>query len=250
MATTVKIYGERHTAVELAANMLRHNFDVTLLPGMAGELDPKLGAKMQTMMGGRLLERKDTVTVREAFIDRMFLSDKDRTLGWIHGAPLMPVIERRDDALHLVVVVRHIYSWLVAMHKKPLNALTSVAPEMETFLRSPWVSVRRENVAPAFTSPIDLWAQKMRSYVALHQLAEQKGFGFTVIRYEDLIRDQLATVTRLGDVFTRTAEEFSPEVTDGYTVGDGKTLSDEARSYINKRIDPNILARFHYALAE
>jgi hypothetical protein len=178
---TIKIFGERNSGTTFVAQFLKLNFDVNIVPGTAAEL-----GKDSLLMAQSSLPGREGLLIREAMIDDIIEAEFEASLGWKHSAPqterIAQVIKKKPT-VNFLFITKNPYAWVLSLFKRPYhNLLRFNRHDLETFILSPWLTVRRDNAPAAFASPVSLWNYKVSCY--LRSAQELDGI---LLRYEDLV---------------------------------------------------------------
>lgn len=184
----LKIYGERNTGTNYLSELIYLNLDVDLVPGTV----PKF---VQTIQESKFFPGNEFL--RDTYFSMRF----HKNLGWKHMLVKSPASLRRirvcTDNLFFVTLSKNPYSWLLSLFKNPYHQNWAEKPDFEKFLTSPWRSVRREHGPHQFMNPVELWNQKNAAYIRL-----KAELPTVTLRYEDLLSDPEATVTKLAEEFS------------------------------------------------
>jgi hypothetical protein len=245
----VKIYGERNTGTNYIDKLIRMNLEADLLNGVA----PGPIQFLQRALPGKQLVR-----------DTYFQLTYGRNLGWKHTAVKPESELRRYDIVKkgvcFITVTKNPYSWLLSLHRRPYHHYYGEKPDFETFLRTSWKTVGRDNCEGLLPDPIELWNIKNRSYLRLQSL---KGVNITS---ESVLADPKALIDKLSDSFSipRSKNYFSNldkstkdksknfDYYNDYYLNERwkEELSDESVSIINSRLDRALVDYFSYELLE
>ena len=94
-------------------------------------------------------------------------------------------------------ITKNPYSWLLSLYRKPYShQYSGPKPDFETFLRSPWKTVARDNCDAVLPNPVALWNIKNASYLQLKHLS---GLNITT---ESTIRDPEAVIAKISEHFS------------------------------------------------
>ncbi|MCB9100069.1 MAG: hypothetical protein H6632_11045 [Anaerolineales bacterium] len=172
----VKIYAERNTGSRYLAKLLWRNLDVTVL-------------RWGEPRGLRKLIRN-----HESLMDIYWGVTFRQNLGWKHR--LAPSAEelKNVDISHVLflTLTKNPYSWLLSLYRRPHNH-EKTWDDFNSFLRSPWQPVGRENHAGPFQNPIVMWNEKNRAYLKLNNFATACN-----LRYEDLLAKPEAVIDEIA----------------------------------------------------
>jgi hypothetical protein len=177
----VKVFGERNSGTNYLERLLKANFDVELLPGTRPMSHTEIAVRLNNV------PKHDRAVLREAIIDDDIQRIRYTGLGWKHGAPDLATLRQSEEHVRKVLFVtifRHPYTWLRSLHRRPYHSLLSKV-DFSSFIRSPWVSVRRDNIDRAcLDNPVQLWNAKS---AALLRLGNETQLTTVLICYEDLL---------------------------------------------------------------
>jgi hypothetical protein len=232
-ARKVKILGERNTGTRYLEQLVACNLSVELLRG--GVPWPIL-----RVFGPN-----------EAVRDLYFRLTYRRNLGWKHAmAPSAARLQALDRAeVVFLTLTKNPYAWLLSLYRRPYHQ-PQMPETLAAFVRSPWHTVAREGHREAFRSPVVLWNEKNRGYLAL-------GSGVCVrnLRYEDLVRDPETVVSEIAAQFAlpRRQPQFV-NVTNSTKQEAQKSFDDYQAYYLEERwrdkLDPEVVALINADLDE
>lgn len=220
MKKLIKLYGERNTGTNYVSKLIALNLDVDELRGVV----PPLIRTLQRRLPGQELVR-----------DIYFFLTYRHNLGWKHSRVKPPSKLKRYDTLKseicFVTLTKNPYSWLVSLYRRPHHQYQYYdnKPGFETFLRSPWKTVGRDNCQKDLPSPVMLWNVKNSSYLQLRRLG---GMNLTI---ESVLRDPENIVEKLSSHFgiDRVSGEFVNY--ERSTKGENKSFADYQSYYLNER---------------
>ena len=186
MGSLIKIYGERNTNTRYLESLIQLNLDVVQISGVA----PRYVKTIQKILPGK-------EWLRDLFFSRTW----QHNLGWKHGCVKSAEELRRFDILKrnicFVSLTKNPYSWLLSLHRKPYSHQhRGEKTDFETFLRSPWKTVARDNCGELLESPVALWNIKNTSYL---QLADFNGLNITT---ESTVQDPVAVIEKISAHFS------------------------------------------------
>lgn len=183
----IKIYGERNSNTRYLSELLRLNLEAEEVRGVA----PRFVRLAQSMAPGK-----------NSVIDFYFSISYQTNLGWKHTC-VKPAAELADNALVkaglvFLTVTKNPYSWLLSLHRRPYhNKANEDEPvDFETFLKTPWPTLGRDDTAPVIDNPVVLWNIKNRSYLGL---PEQQTLH---TRTEDYFEDPAAIIEKISETFS------------------------------------------------
>lgn len=246
MNKLIKVYGERNTNTNYISKLLELNLNVTEVPGT-------VPISIQ-----RILDR--VVPYNEWLRDFYFKLSFANNLGWKHSlVKPWSEIEKYSitkSNLFFLTISKNPYSWLLSLYRNPYHQHYSKKPSFETFVSSPWKTVRRDNIRKVLSSPVELWNMKNRSYL---QLDSRRALNITT---ESIIEDPQGCIKRIGEKFciearsehfigyersTKEASKDSNYYRDFYMLERWRhDLSDKAIEAINESVDQDLMAHFGY----
>ena len=246
----VKIYGERNTGTNYLSALLDKNLDVELLPGVV----PLAVDVVQALFPGR-------EAVKTLYNSLTFA----RNLGWKHmlvgDDDHLQQCQLHAPRLLCITLTKNPYSWLLSLHRRPHNhpSYEKRPPDFDTFLRSAWPAIGRENVKGSFKGPVDLWNRKNAAYVAL-----AREIDVVSLRYEELVSDPRRAVAEVAERLGIDHDSTSFENISKSTKGDAKTfdsyqsyyaedrwknqLDASSLAFINQQLDHDLRERLGYEL--
>ena len=174
--SAIKLYGERNTGTNWIAELVAVNLAVRQLPGVA----PPFVRWLRRTLPGRA----------SGWVpDLWFACTHKRNLGWKHGA-----VRTHATRHPAVTITKNPYAWLLSLHRRPYQPSQPQGIDFETFLRTPWQTVGRDNMRRVtLETPVHLWNAKCRSYLGLENAVH--------IRYQDVLEAPEAFIDRLVDTF-------------------------------------------------
>lgn len=219
-----KIYGERNTGATYLEKVVNKNFATDLLRGDFG-VDKRV-LRLVLQQHKPKLRPAENNRLQDKYHERILYSD----FGLKHAAPPIDVIRAAPHAENtlFLLITKHPVFFLSSLHARPENPLwTHDDMEFDEFLSTPWPLSERDNLgAGPLETPIQLWTDKMRSYVQLLGAAD----NVIHIRYEDLLSDFTAQMDRIA--------EYIPAINNGYgnvrrsiKASDNLRFEDYARRY-------------------
>lgn len=242
----IKIFGERNTGTNYLAKLIDLNMQTQQLPGV---LPPPI-RKLKRWFPGDLV------------LDTYFFLTRRRNLGWKHAcapdAGSLRAMEARQFAVSFITITKNPFSWLLSLHKRPYHHESSRSQDFETFLKTPWTTVRRENAPKILSSPVDLWNLKNASYLALGN----SDYPTINVRFEELLQDPQRVIEEICDKFhcPRRSSQFAniEESAKGHDKDAGfyrdyylnerwrDKLSTSSIELINERLDNELMTSFGY----
>ncbi len=113
------------------------------------------------------------------------------------------------------------------MYRRPYhNLLVQNMQSFSTFLRTPWLTVRRDNAPGVFGNPIELWNYKYRAYADFARVAQVR-----FLKYEDIL-DRPEIVFSPSDVPWSTYPRL--DIPDRSLKGDARTFESFRQMYRDK----------------
>jgi hypothetical protein len=242
----LKIYGERNTGTNYLSKLIDLNFRVNELPGVV----PARIMYLQNRLPGKELVR-----------DIYFQLTYKQNLGWKHTvvkpAKKLSKYSICKENIHFITVTKNPYSWLLSLHARSYHQYYSEKPDFETFLKTPWKTVLRDNAPKLLESPARLWNLKNASYI---QLDEK--FSTLKLKYEPLLDNPLNILSEIEKEFsfekkvdrfinydqsTKEKGKDSEYYRDYYLNERWKEkLTPKSIEMINSLIDPDLMAYFNY----
>ena len=214
----LKIYGERNTGSIYLSELVELNIDTTLLSGVA----PRWVMMLQGLMPGK-------EHIRDVYFNYSFGSN----LGWKHSTVKdIEELKRFDicsDNIFFLTITKNPYSWLLSLFKRPYHNYR-VKGSFETFLLSPWKTVKRENSEKVFKNPVEIWNQKNRSYLKL-----KSEFPTLTLKYEDLLANPEKIITKMQKEFSLSPKLGSFSNVKESTKGDKKDFAYYQDYYLKER---------------
>ena len=169
-----KIFGERNTGTRALKALLERNLAADCLPGTEKELAP---------------ERFHQIHKDEPAMDELF-STVPAALAWKHCATVFNDFSSLDDC-QIVFTVRHPLSWLTGFFDRPYHHLAPIPLTIGEFASQPWRTVKRERLGERSFKPLDLYREKLLSYLS----APLDG---KFIRFEDIVLAPGAVLQSFG----------------------------------------------------
>ncbi|MCE8031557.1 hypothetical protein EKK97_12790 [Billgrantia tianxiuensis] len=260
MSTSVqefKIFGERNTSTNAVEKVLRLNFNnLYFFPSTSGQIEPRIKEKINLACQG--LDGFHRLREREKVIDSVFKECGLLTL-WKHCALNFDDFSSMGDT-KFIITVRHPVSWLIALHKRPYHKLQRIEENFKDFVVQPWQTVERERLGCAILTPIQLWNEKVGSYLRfLEEVSFRNNIYF--VKFEDFARSQEEA---LKDVLNAIGGIHGFKELNVSAKGDDRNvhwyrnyygnevwrreIEDEAFRIIEERIDKRLLSIFNYEI--
>ena len=189
----VKIMGERGAGTNFLASLIEANFVADLLHDRCAVTEAQ-----KRVLGRIPPDRRLTHQIIERIEDHHHETLMPETGGWKHACLTDRMFDRLEDAdgALALCIVRHPALWLDSFWRRPFHAYSRPAESMDAFLATPWLTRPRDEIpAVILPGPACLWHWKTASY--LDQAARRT--NVVVLCHEDLLRDHVAVLTRLGE---------------------------------------------------
>lgn len=248
MTKLIKVYGERNTNTNYVSRLIEQNLAVSELRGTS----PRLIRFLQYVLPGR-------EWLNDLYAGCSFPSN----LGWKHSC-VRPWDELAKyavvrDGVVFVTITKNPYSWLLSLYRRPYHRRGSARPaDFESFLRTPWMTVRRDNTASVLESPIGLWNIKNRSYLQLDQSRSLNLTTEAILDNPEAVIDRMSRELHLGRRTERfmNYEESTKDADKDYSFYRDyylnekwrEKLSTQAIELINQTVDQQLMAHFGYAV--
>ena len=221
----IKIFGERNTATNALTQVIRKNSETKVLPGTMGELSPSTRKHLDFC-----LKHGISVKEKEAIIDQVF-AGRGLLEQWKHSATYYNVEE--IEGVHFIFTVRNPLSWLVGLYRKPYHLLGEKPSSLLEFAQKPWRTVQRDNLPNQQYKPLELYAEKLQSYIDLIEKLEAKSISYSIIRFEDFVADQQGAFDKLVVYLDKPSECF--EMLNTSTKDNNKDADFYKKYYANER---------------
>lgn len=188
----IKVFGERNTGTRALLQMLGMQPEVSLRPVGAQamlnlEANRELRERIDLMFAGRVRRQ-----YRDAVLDLEHAGECP-TLAWKHAAPDWDAAFVTKQA-HVIFCVRNPYSWVISLAKHPYHKHDRRLNSLETFVEMPWLTMRRDNLAPILGSPLELWNRKNAAYLAFIRAAE---VPTVTMLFEEFVASPASEVRRM-----------------------------------------------------
>ena len=239
----VKIYGERNSGTNYVESLVKKNLDIEILRYIPSQEIGKY-LKYETLTG------------------LLYELNKKYYLGWKHGKPKIKAINNyKERNLRIITITKNPYSFLLSLYKRPYHYKGVRGRSFLEFISSKWKTIIRDNCRErSFSSPVELWNVKNRSYL---DLKDQTSKGVLNVRYEDVLMNPELVIDFLlkgrGDQLRKQDQFVNIEES---TKGDRRKyedyrtyyleerwkskLEEEAIRIINEQLDKELLKRFNY----
>ena len=178
--------------------------------------------------------------------------------AWKHAAPTIDE-SYHENLVSVLFMVRDPYSWIGSLFRHPYHIRGPRLDTLEGFIQQPWLTMQRDNVDPVLHSPMMLWNEKLRAYLAFMDAAI---VPTTVLKFEDFVLDPVfalsASLARFGVSGEGLEEVEEPTKVKGVdrknrieyyqSAAWKKAISPETANLINGFVDWDVAARFGYKL--
>lgn len=247
----IKIFGERNTGTRAVAQMLRPVRGITT--GFRLPDEKSLGLVAMQLMA--TLEKAHPEVFPEFQIDIRVTSGK-AVHAWKHSAPPIDGSYAATNA-SVLFLVRDPYSWIASFFRNPYDVRGGHPDTLAAFLKRPWSTMKRDNIGPDLDSPMRLWNEKLRAYLAFASAAPVPS---TVLYFEAFVLEPVASLHAALARFGIAAEGLAE--LDGPTKPNGKRrearvryyqtnaweaeISPEAAALINHYVDWDVATSFGY----
>ncbi|MFK7941913.1 MAG: hypothetical protein AB8B85_03230 [Paracoccaceae bacterium] len=216
----VKVFGERASGTNFLARLLYANFKVEPLL----HADPNTHSDVQPVRAISLGE-KARGAIGERIEDYLHETTMATTGGWKHACltdKLFRTLENSPEVL-FICISRHPALWIRSFFRNPFSGFCEDAPDIETMLRTPWVSRPRDELAElVLPGPAILWRRKHESYL---RYAHAKR-NVKLLRHEDVLRDPNTVLDLLAPLMTRRRDAWGLPKGYGRTWQDGQDLQE------------------------
>lgn len=197
----IKIFGERNTGTNALTKILKDNSHSFIHPGTMAELD------VQTLeLTNNLKKIGASVAEIETLIDGTFEGRLIEEM-WKHSATY-PNADNIPSDTHFVFMVRHPISWFFSFYKNPYHCLIEQPKSQLGFYDCDWKTVGRDNLPQKFYKPVELYAEKLKSYRSFIDLLDEDKTRYTILNFEDMILDQKSCFDKLSNYLTIPALRF------------------------------------------
>jgi hypothetical protein len=229
----VKIFGERNTSTNALDRIIRANSGSVPAPSVAVAIDPSIQWKIKACNLLHRLEPARSLAhrLREDAIDRVFRTAPDR-FAWKHTATRFRTVED-FEGLAVLVTVRNPASWVQSLYRNPYHIPGQRPASLDAFLDSSLPTVGRERLEGKLYRPLDLYEEKLRSYLAFFGQLERAGIPWRLVHFETLVTDQPAGFAAIRDLLRAPADHFEP--LQSSTKSQRKSLEDYREYYSTER---------------
>lgn len=182
----IKVFGERNTGTNWLESLVMNNYDIPVIHHRQIIKQKTTEAEQKFIES---LPKKNRIFVRERVNDCIFEYRAKHLFGWKHTAVISDGLEQHPEfkKTGFVFIVKHPYTFIKSLHKRPYHALTEVPQSVDKFITTPWPTLHRDNInQPLLSSPVELWNHKVRSYFKFLELNRENAVLF---RYESLLEN-------------------------------------------------------------
>ncbi len=247
----VKVFGERNTGTRAVIHMLLAHKEVT--KGFANAKMPEI-QRLENHINEKL-EGYSKSLFMDALED-IRCSKLPAHSAWKHAAPIVDESYASKNA-SVLFLVRDPYSWIVALYRNPYHSRAPLPETLAAFIEQPWLTVKRENIAPILMSPIELWNLKLRAY---RDFAAAAPVPSAVLHFEAFVLDPVGELSGALQEFKIPTKGLAEIEEPTKKLGSGrrarqkyyrtkaweKEISSEAARLINDCVDWDIAAYFGY----
>jgi hypothetical protein len=253
----VKIFGERNTGTTALKALIENNSATRVCPSTAKELTTSFRLVSRALRVGVPVSHRRRLTDR--YIDFLF-ADAPPRKAWKHTATNFDDIASLEGC-PVIFTTRHPASWLLGLHRHPYHAFNQVDRDFASFLTTPWVLVRRDNLGRGTVLPSDLFSLKARSHLSLMERLSKRNIPWRVVRFEDFVISQTSTFSSLRGILA--APATNPTIVERSTKDKSKDykyyrdyygeerwmeeISDSCAELIRRSIDWGIVRDYGYS---
>lgn len=198
----IKIFGERNTGTNAITQLLKRNSKSYVFPGTMREISINLGEEIRVKRQAGLLSNEE----KESMIDNVFL-DLGLLKQWKHTATRFRINDDIKDT-HFIFTVREPHSWLVGFFKRPHHILVNKPDNLLDFAQLDWRVVARDNLANTYYKPMELYAEKLYSYIEFINELEKRNMSYSIVRFEVFVQSQKAIFDDLKCYLDSPSAEF------------------------------------------
>lgn len=255
----IKVFGERNTGTRAALTMLRNVPDVVI--GAGYKPDSAVVAQAEKLR--ETVEDQFRAPWKGLYLDAirdMECVARGQIGAWKHSRPTFEP-EFAEADVRVLFMVRDPYSWALSLFRKPYHRKGPRADRLDAFVDQPWMTERRDYMPCVLASPLELWNEKLRAYLAFCETAKLAGVKTQILRFEDFISDPVAEITAALNGFgvaaigvepvqnsTKNQEQLLPALQTYYRQERWLHRIDRtAAERIEARIDWDIAAQFGYS---
>lgn len=200
----IKIFGERNTSTNALKQLLKANSNSIIHP--SGVRDWPLAERLLIRAAAKTTS---STAALEAIKDKRF-ARKPLVDQWKHCATNFSAAELAGVShTHFAFVVRHPASWALSLFKNPYQGLQSTGETIDEFLQIEWQTLEREKLGEKSFKPLELYEQKLTSYIGFIKQLEAAGLTYSLVRFEDMILEQRECFEKLRPYLDSPGEEFT-----------------------------------------
>lgn len=254
MFDSVKIMGERNSGTNFLQKSVYQNFAAHI------HLNTELPPPEMPREFAHGSTAHDINDISEDQRDAQHVALKDINGGWKHAALHLAALDlfSRNRNVLFLGVVRHPATWLHAMHRFPIHAVSPTPEGFSAFIREPWPTRPRDELAGiTMANPVALWVIKNR----LLQAASQARKNLRLLRYETLVEDFDGTLGSLPLVRRNrpdlvipidNARGFRGDKTDFYAykariaMDPWTGYTDDDKAFVLAEIDTTLMSELRY----
>ncbi len=250
----IKIFGERNTGTRAMIQMVR------MLPHLT-TANPALRKPPEILLLKTRIEDRLRGRWLKEYLEALNFDNRARVGGvsaWKHTRP------KFDDSFaaagaSVIITVRNPYSWLISFAKRPYHAHGRTGVTLEQFIDFPWLTIPRDRLEAVLPSPMTLWNEKLRSYIAFKKTCTTP---LHFMNFENFVQDPVKQMTNALQSFdldptglaeishstkdnTRTAED----IRNFYAAEQWRSrLTRQSVALINDFTDWKVAAHFGYEM--
>lgn len=206
----VKIFGERNTGTNALKRIIENNSKSICLPGTVQDVDSSHRLKFKKWKLLQLSTGKSELWYKRrqaAEIDKIF-SKQPLTNKWKHSATYTHDVIQLQNVT-VLFCIRHPVSWIYGLWKKPYHALQPTPNEFKEFIKVDWELMERDNLNTRTLKPVELYIEKLNSYIDIIEKLQAKKINFKIIKMEELILQQESVFENIKNVLLSPNLEFS-----------------------------------------
>ena len=175
-AEAVKIFGERNCGTNALKNLIEDNSGSSILPTTEFDIDADAASRAWAIENRREFERA---------LDAIY-ADVPVLSSWKHCAANFLDPSAFSGSL-VLFCVRHPASWLVSLYRNPYHILTEKPATLAEFIDYQWETGARERLGGRTFRPLELYHEKLASYVGFATRLREGGIASRFVRQEDLL---------------------------------------------------------------
>ena len=199
----IKIFGERNTGTTALEQNLKNNFPIQILNGDLGIANTsklnfaylKLKIKRKFLRISKA-KREKIERNYDNFFEKVSIHYQ-----WKHCATNFnneKLKEISKEKIHFLFTVREPLSWLNSLNKKRYHLLNKKNCSIEDFMNSEIEIWNRENLVQKKLKPLELYEEKIKSYIKFIDQLKSFNLSYTVLRFEDLILNHQSCYERIA----------------------------------------------------